>query len=322
MDIYSASLMWDWALTDRLVWNNSARLDYWETDFEGMARPVETLFPLTHESYLRDERNFSYNSSLMASLGDGSKVRVSISRGFHIPGLVELARYQINPIQENYGNPNLAAESNWTAEVGYARNFEAAGLSTLRLSLFHQRLENLIVHAINPLGADNRLIDLTFLNGGDSDSLGLELTLEGAFANGEASWRADYTWMHLDDQPVNHELAFLDFETNQPEHKLDFSLFLDRGAWRASTTASYVSGVTFTTSIVAPFEPRQSQALDAYTLVNLTGIYRVNNRALISLSVNNLLGDHAERPVFENPFGSAGSNRLDTMGLLGFRYKF
>ncbi len=322
MEVLSLGVMWDWTVNERLTWNNSARLDHWRTIMENTPPLIDPVTPIAPDDYRREEQYISYNSSLIAALADGSSARFSISRGYHIPGLAELARYEFSGFLENYGNPTLDPESNWTVELGYTRAFAAGLVDKLQLSLYYQRLGDLITPVNNPPGPNNRLRDLTVTNAGDSESTGLEVSVDGSVRAGGLNWRLNYTWIDIRDQPNGQPLAFLDFATNQPEHKLNAALEAGGKSWRAAVTASYVSSVDFSTTTNDPFQPRRTMAVDEYALVNVHCDYRFNDRSILSFSAANLVDKHFERPAFVPSLFPTGGNRLDATLLLSFRRKF
>ncbi|MFI4984112.1 MAG: TonB-dependent receptor plug domain-containing protein [Rickettsiales bacterium] len=153
MDIASTSAMWDWKILDNLSFTNSGRFDNWRTHRNGDIDPNITLtyLRLNKNDYKRNEKEYSFNSSLLYKPAPETTLRLSAARGLHVPSLIELARTSViskvtssaTTTVPNYGNPKLKTETNTTFELGFEQNVPTIN-SSLEVTLFHETIKDVI----------------------------------------------------------------------------------------------------------------------------------------------------------------------------------
>ena len=326
MNIYSATGMWDWRLSDALSFTNSLRLDYWSTDRKGGLNTLDDFYGLTAQDTERNNTEYSFNSGLLYKTKQDSYYRLSVGRGLHIPSLIELGESNGNNL-ELYGNPYLKTESNTTYELSYGKKIlnRKVDFST---SLYYEELRNLIGWAVLPpavLGGNGgSLPDMTLFTMGDSNTIGWEAGLKGKALQNAFSWYGNYTYLISNDQRLNLPDHYLDYRTMQPRHKINVGLGYTIGNWELDADAHYVDGTRYDVSTIDLLSVRKTGEMNDYITLNSRIGYKLSESSTFSLDGYNLLDSHYEALSFTNSMtGTAlGANRIGRTAMLSFRHTF
>ncbi|MCK5793026.1 MAG: TonB-dependent receptor [Ketobacter sp.] len=328
MDIYSANAMWDWKLNPKLSWTTAARVDHWRTQRDGGIILTDTALGVTAAQGKRSEEEFSFNSGLLYQATPDASYRFSVARGIRVPSLVELSQNIVAPgLFEAYGNPLLDTEKNTTVELGYTRQFNGP-VDEFGATLFYQHLDDVIERTVRPIGGlGGTLADFTFENVGDSESHGVEMYLAGKMLeDGALSWRANYTFSLVHDDPDGLPAHFLDYEGTQPRHQFSLLGSYTNGPWELDADAHFTSSRDYRASAGDSFFPRRMADVSSYVTLNARLGYHFTEQTQLSLDGYNLLDEHTERPFFgrSNPaqLNTLGGNELGRAALLTLRHRF
>lgn len=329
MDIASANAMWDWRLTDKLTFTNSARVDSWGLDYQGDPENINPgVLGIQASEYDRDELDYSFNSGLVYKPTPVSSYRLSVARGLHIPSLIELARSEI--VLQIEGNPRIETESNTTFEIGYDRLLPEQNAS-FGVNLFYQKLENVIAGTVYTVGAvisedDEEEGDVAFENVGDASAYGLEVMANGTLFDENLRWGTSYTFLLSDDEPNAQEEHYLDYKSTQPKHRASITLGYTLGDWEFDTDVNYVHGTNFSGVIVDEEVPRRSARVRSHAIMNARVGYNLFENTNLSLDLFNILDEHHERQAFDfgvdTGRGMAGGNRIGRAALFTVRHSF
>ncbi len=199
-----------------------------------------------------------------------------------------------------FGNPDLQPEKSLAYEVGLRYH---AGASRVSLSYFDAVLEN----EINGFVFDPDSGSFTARNtAGDSNRDGAEL---------EASWQLSsnhslnfgYTWLNASEPFGDTSVT----EIRRPQHTASVRLNSEFGRVNFNIGAQY-NGSQFD-KFFPPFpEPEQRVKLSAYTLVDATVRYQLNQHLVLQARLENLLDEEYE-DVFgfrSSGFGAYGALQL------------
>lgn len=164
-----------------------------------------------------DHESFGSQTSpalgIVLRLGEESRLRASYGEGFRAPSLGEL----FFPFS---GNPALEAETSESIELGLDQEL---GLWHLSLSLFENRLENLI---------DFDPVTFTNVNVGKARSRGVEARL--GFTDGPWRVEANGTYLEAEDRISGEALL------RRPEQTYNLLLTYSPGPWSFHLTARHV----------------------------------------------------------------------------------
>lgn len=234
--------MWSWAITPELSWTNAVRVDFWNLDREG---PLSANNVFSLAQFHQDKTEVSVNSGLVYRPTDIDTVRLSYGRGVQTPNLIEAGALDLSmtlPGPTNVyigGNPLLDTQIVQNYELGYQRRIEEIA-GKAGISVFYQTNTDLIGFQQGPSfqpGFSLTSLVETWVNFGDSDLVGLELTAQGAIG-ANFVWDAGYTYTHVDDDLANGGAGGLytvysEFERSNPEHVLNLHAGYTEGPWEA-----------------------------------------------------------------------------------------
>ncbi|QQG35153.1 MAG: TonB-dependent receptor [Micavibrio aeruginosavorus] len=301
-DVYAGGGMWNWQMRDDLAWINALRVDHLRLERSGplLANPLIA----SNDGFDKSLTEISYNSGLVWRATEKDAVRLTTARGVQAPSLLDLGiDFPFGPIT-SLGNPGLDAGIVTNYEIGYDRRIEAIN-GLFRGGVFYQKTKD--IKGIQALftGLVNQPDNI-----GDSSSIGLELGLEGAFAD-HWTWDVDYTALRADDDlsvnmgggtgatvavPYNGEEA-------TPTHTLNAHLGYANGPWEVDGYAQYVSDYDVLLSNGVTYDP--VEAGDHVSLAGRVG-YKVTDNVTVALSgqelnhtdVGETAGPEKERQVF------------------------
>lgn len=319
-EIFAFNTMWDWQITDALHLTNAIRYDDWETSRDGGIPLTDTKLAIELVDYSRAESDISFNSSLVYQINNQTTTRLTIGKGLHIPSLAELSRSFIpNPVVENYGNPNLNTEENTTIEFGVNHRF-SDNRTQLSLSVFQQRIENIIGQTVVPPGPSNAKADITFENLGESKSIGFESTLKGRLGV-NFKWDINYSYITLDDKADLDAARDILFETNSPKHKLNVFCAYTKDRWTLDADIHYVDEIEYQAAVINFANPYVKKSVGNYVTLNLNLSYQLFEHTFVALHGYNLIDAHQERPAFLVGPTAAGGEELERAFIMSIRYQ-
>lgn len=168
----------------------------------------------------------------------GTRFSANVGRAFTPPTFLDLFGATATG---SVGNPNLGAQESIGWDIGVEQDFMEN--HSVSLSYFHNHLENAIDRsptfgfpALPPVNAP-----------GNSETNGVEIGLDGAFAEGKIAYRVAWTWLDhsVNDQPENYANATLEWS---PDEKLALGIgatYLDERSFGGRTVNSSVIGRVF-----------------------------------------------------------------------------
>ncbi len=325
IDTFSGAAMWDWRISDRWSMANSGRVDFWTSDRDFTLDTSNTKINLPSLELEPEGTEFSFNSGLVYEVDPKSSVRLSLGRGLHVPSIVELAFDEnTSPFSELYGNPELDAEVNYTADLGYTRRFTEQSFSAGG-NLIYQKIEDLIAPTVREFGPPGNLkADYTFENVGDSEAVFLELFAKGACLDESLNWNINYTYSLLADSETGIPDHRFNFEDAQPDHKINLALDYKKGPFELGTDVHFVSGFKYSTVTADFFDAYGQKDVSSYVVLNARAAYNFTEKTTLSLNGYNLAEEHEERPFFiQHPLiGRDGSNELGRTVVMALEHRF
>jgi vitamin B12 transporter len=226
--------------------------------------------------------------------GTNTKLKGSYGTGFKAPTLTQL--YVNNPSFNSVANPNLRPETSKGYDFGFEQPLFHDRVN-FGVTYFHNDIKNLINNVF-----DLSSFSFTYVNVGAATTYGTESFASIAVTD-QLKLRADYTTIVTRDETTGLGLR------NRPGHKESLSaIWSPNQQFTLSTTLLYVGrAVEFNRDGTIPRVDS-----DAYTLVNIAGNYKVDDRVTVFGRIDNLLNRHYESPVgFDQPgFGAYGGIRV------------
>jgi vitamin B12 transporter len=226
--------------------------------------------------------------------GTNTKLKGSYGTGFKAPTLTQL--YVNNPSFNAVANPNLRPETSKGYDFGFEQPLFHDRVN-FGVTYFHNDIKNLINNVFNLSS-----FSFTYVNVGAATTYGTE-TFASFAVTDQLKLRADYTTIVTRDETTGLGLR------NRPGHKESLSaIWSPNQQFTLSTTLLYVGrAVEFNRDGTIPRVDS-----DAYTLVNIAGNYKVDDRVTVFGRIDNLLNRHYESPVgFDQPgFGAYGGIRV------------
>ena len=320
-DVWAPSLMHDWKISPKLSWTNSVRYD--NATFGTDEAPAIGPFTGDTNSFDRIIEEFTFNSGLVYNVTNTDKLRFTVARGVHLPSLVEMgAAIDIFSLgQYSFtGVPTLQPERALSFELGYTKklpehNMEFTG------NVFYTKMENMIKEVLD----SSTIYDSTFNEMGDSDSMGLELSLKGHVD--DFRWKVNYTGMSIKDDTAEGTFG-LHFEGSQPKHQIALVGGYDHDKWEFDSELLWQSNTVqrFSGNEVLGNTPAQSlleEKIENYFLLNMRVGYNVNENTNVYFTGYNLVDRHAEVARGENAaFGERGGNSLGRSIIFGVKHNF
>jgi vitamin B12 transporter len=226
--------------------------------------------------------------------GTNTKLKGSYGTGFKAPTLTQL--YVNNPSFNAVANPNLRPETSKGYDFGFEQPLFHDRVN-FGVTYFHNDIKNLINNVFNLSS-----FSFTYVNVGAATTYGTE-TFASIAVTDQLKLRADYTTIVTRDETTGLGLR------NRPGHKESLSaIWSPNQQFTLSTTLLYVGrAVEFNRDGTIPRVDS-----DAYTLVNIAGNYKVDDRVTVFGRIDNLLNRHYESPVGfdQRGFGAYGGIRV------------
>jgi outer membrane receptor for ferrienterochelin and colicins len=267
-DLFAASGMWNWQISDALALTSALRLDTLQLERTGPA--VTPTFPFSNSDYDRTLTELSFNVGAVYRLTDIDALRFSVARGVGSPSLLEFGvqnAWDFGGVPLYFaGDPDIEATTVHNAELGWERDVAAFG-GRLSAVVFWQRNEDLkILGAVGGVAPDDSLLILAG-DFGESEMFGFELGANGV--SGRLQWRAQYSWRDIQDQFEFTPFAFTaDFQRGSPQHVATAGLLWTEDHWEYGADVRYTGEtVQFGLAPITSAAPRAP--VDAYVQTNL-----------------------------------------------------
>jgi iron complex outermembrane receptor protein len=200
--------MWDWQITPAVSLTNAVRFDHFALNQSGPLVP-DAGYP----SSAYNDRTInqpSFNTGLVWKATDHDTLRLLAARGLQLPSIYDLGlqdRQPPGPDGQGYlflGNPGVSAATINNVELDWDRRLPAL-LSTLRVAVFAQRTDNILInpYETTPSG-DGVIFDgvqeqrAVAQNAGSSSAYGTEIGLRGKSESGWR-WNASYSFISISD---------------------------------------------------------------------------------------------------------------------------
>ena len=292
-DVYAVSGMWNWAINDRFATTVALRHDTLKLDRSGT---FAAGLPLADNAFWnRDINEVSANLAVVWRPTSEDTLRASYGRGVQAPTLIELGGFQeINPVAPGVrvgliGNPALQPSIVDNYQISYDRNLPSLG-ARFGARVFWQQWTDL-KGLPNSRGFDiaptrTTLPTSQFVNVGDSEMQGFEVSASGKVANG-FRWSADYTYTDVEDEPfagVNIAVRGAAFGQTTPKSRGNVAAGWSGGAIEADAFLRYSSSFDFNPPTGGPL-----QHVDAYATLGGRVAYRLEDGTTLAVNGQNLL---------------------------------
>lgn len=215
--VYSAGAMWNWQITDKLSLMNSVRFDdmrlYWEGPYPTFRNTV-TNAPTLADYNNKVNDTITYNSGVVYKFSPNDTFRVLAGRGVQVPSQLAMVNFGSATSGTNAPAYGLFLKPSYldNYEIGYDRRLDDIN-STLRLTVYHQVITNLLQYATK--------------NTGSSNQNGFEVELKGNSPATGLHWMGSYAYRQVSDHiavPTGTGSNALDFENGTPKSKIIFGL--------------------------------------------------------------------------------------------------
>lgn len=288
-DVYAASAMWHWAISESLSSTIAARIDTLRLERDG---PATSPFIIPDNSP-RTLTEPSYNAGLVWRPTEVDTLRFASARGVQSPSLVEFG-LEVDlggGLLISLGDHNLKPTIVENYEVSWDHDISAID-GQFRLSVYHQTnddLKNLFGQiTTGPLGAPP--ITLLAANIGSSDLTGVDASLQGA--QGGFDWRLMLSHRDIDDDLMNTSLVPFDYDGTTPSDVATATLGKTWGALQFDVALRHVSRTTRQAGTIwTGFSP---ESVDAYNVVNANLTWRAAEHMTVSLAGRNLFDDETQ----------------------------
>ena len=267
-DVWSASGMWDSALSETVSLVNAVRFDELKLGRSGPIQPAERL---SNADFDRTIDAFSFNSGLVWRITDLDTTRLTAARGLNLPSLSNMGAFEVlssTPILD-YGNPNLQPAEVWNYELSWDHALQRLGATT-RASVFYQENDGVIDYGpMAFLTPGFRVPLLTTVNYGDSRTAGLELGITGKIDQAW-TWGLNYTIQSIwDSLPARSPLIFpeMGFARRTPEHKVNARVGWTGDPWEVDLDLHYLSGYGLPDASGEPASRRTRVQLGDYVIL-------------------------------------------------------
>lgn len=222
--------------------------------------------------------------------GTGTRLHASVGTGVTNPSFYELFGYDPRSF---IGNPNLIPEESFGWDVGVEQSFFGGRLVT-DLTYFNQDLTNEIDTVFDP-----NFISSPINRGGTSKRQGVEVSATIDLFNGFTA-TASYTYLHATEQTFAGGPRLT--ETRRPKHSGSLGVAYVFHDDRARVFADVVfNGNMEDVAFVPTLPPRVT--LDAYTVVNIGGSYRINDSLEVHGRIENLFDEDYQEVFSYNAAG-------------------
>ncbi len=292
-DVWSASGMWNWAVTDKLSTTVAVRYDALSLSRSGT---FPTGYPpVTNDYWNRSIKKTSYNVGVVYRPTGVDSFRATAARGVQVPTLVDLGAIQVKVAAGPatigvIGNPTLQPTIVTNYELAYDRALPALN-AKVGVSVFTQKSEDVKGYPttsqldIAPTAISLPL--LSYRNVGDSKMTGFELKASGKVEGG-FHWSGDYTYTDVKDEPLAGFVAaqrLTAYAQTTPSYRANLAAGWEKGPWAVDGFAHFVGKAAYynSASVLTP--------IDAYATLGGRVAREFGKGFTVALSGQNLLKD-------------------------------
>jgi iron complex outermembrane receptor protein len=303
-DDYSISGMWNWQINPELASTTAIRLDHLDLHRSGPV--INPAFPLDNADYNTDVDEPSLNFGLVYRPTPQDSFRFSLARGLQSPSLLEygLEVYVPTPVVVAVsGDPEIKPTIVENIEIGWDRDIAAID-GKFRVSIYAQSNENLkfsLETQLSALGGPAPPPGVFLYrqagNIGDSDLVGIDLSLEGKIQ--DVDWSVGFSHRDVDDSITSHTAIPVAYDNSTPANIVTANAGWTHGPIELDGSVRYVAE----TDRFSPTATAQAHT-DAYTLVNARAAWSFTDNLSIALSGHNLFDDNTETTSVPSPLGS------------------
>lgn len=248
-DVASVSGMWNWQAAEQLAFTAALRHDKLDLERTGTFAPGIPAFG--NAFWDRSIKETTYNAGVVWSPTANDTFRATYARGAQLPTLVDLGGLQLAFNLPTFrgvfgGNPTLAPTIVTNYGLSYDRNLPELN-AKVGVRLFAQKSEDIkgqpnLVQVDVPATATTLPI-YTYLNIGESEMKGVELTAEGKLEGG-FHWNANYAFTDVEesiDAGYDAAVRYAAFAETTPKHRANLNLGWANEAWQVDGFARYES---------------------------------------------------------------------------------
>ncbi len=270
-----------------------------ETEFS-IGIPIDAVIGGRIDHHSQYGTEFCPKISLMLQVGDQTKVRASVGRGFKSPTIRQA--YYTEPFKHGSywykSNPDLEAETAWGYSLGIEQNFGEKFLGNV--TLFRNDVKNKIVRVDTDEIIDGKPVK-SYENVEKAYTQGVEVGLKLAIIKDILWLDVGYTYLDTENRETKKDLTYT------PHHNLAGHVVFDynRLGITLDIGAQYVSKMYTNTS-------NTSQTKD-YSVVDVKLIKKITKNASISIEGNN---------IFESDYGEPDRDWWGATWLVRFKMDF
>lgn len=225
LNIKSLSSLWYWNITDAMALSVAGRYDHVKGDLDEQLGAIAAFNPFTNSQYNNVYDEFGYNVGLVYKPTDVDTLRLTVAKGVDLPSPFELA---LQAPGLAYGNPQTEVSDVHDFQLGYERSI-ADWNSTFKATSFYQ-----LINGMQGFAAGTPLV---LSNLGDSQSYGLELSLDGTTDN-NVRWGVNYNYSQVE----NIDRAAGNFEDLNSDHYFNANIgYAPNEEWAYDLYGSYYS---------------------------------------------------------------------------------
>jgi iron complex outermembrane receptor protein len=309
--VLAPSVMWNWAVNDKLSVTSAARLDKLSLKRTGS-------FPtgvVQHDNALwdRDIQKASVNLGAVYKLTAEDSLRATYARGVQAPTLLELGGLLIPPATAAptgaliTGNPYLAPAIVTNYEIAYDRNLSSLG-AKVGVKLFSQKTADVkgqfSTAAPEFLATATTWTTYTYKNVSSSKMKGVELSASGKVKGGY-HWSADTTYTDVSDTPFTTAASLIlrkvDFAATSPKYRSNLAAGWSNDTWTVDGFAHFVSKFD-------SYNGNLLEAVPSYSTLAARVAYRLPHDIDLALAGQNLAHDRQSQA--KGPSGLQAERRL------------
>ncbi len=288
--VLAGGAMWDWAIMPELKLTDAVRIDHLSL---GRSGPIPPGLGLTNADWNGHSITaFSFNSGLVWHPDDADTFRFTAARGVQLPSLVNFGGVTVpTPLGYYAGLPTMKPTIVMNYGLDWVREVADWG-ARIRLRLFHQTTKDIVAD----IGGSAPLLGLilTPADAGNSEATGLELNVDGTFAD-DWRWGLSYTPEVISDHFLpgfSAKSAQVDFADTHPDHVVNANLGWAQGPWEIDGYLRYESAFHGLRTAPGPnpiVPSGEIVRIADYVSVDARIAYRLTDNLTASLSGQNLL---------------------------------
>ncbi len=292
LDIWSASALMDWQMTDTTSASLSLRYDRQSVDKEGFIPEALAVTNANFSDISYD--GLSANFAVAYRPDEVTTWRASAARGLRVPSAAEIGMFGAEPEFDLLlaANPDFKVTTVDQIEAGYERRFPRID-GDLRLTLFAQHNKDLgyvfgsVPVTLPRLGAPA----IASRNIGNSKAWGFEIEFESAL-NDSVRWGANYSFIDVTDSlngtSLNGQLLYpVGYEQQSPKHHANAWIDATWQKWEAGLDLHFVSKRSLP-SVFDLGQPAAFAPVGAHVIVDAHAAYKVTDWLALEVKATGL----------------------------------